>query len=146
MTTTAPSNFATLLQTDLQAAENWVVNFFATLKTDVAILEQDIIYLGQFLQAHGTQIATGVTGVLTAVAAAGIGIPAPILAAASALTAASNVVNQAVAAQQASAASGAGVGTQTAILLGSAYQNLKTASSNLAQAQATVTAPAPAAS
>jgi len=123
------------LQQDFQAVENWVVNFFATLKHDVEVVEQDVIKVAQFLQAHGSQIATGVVGVVTAVAAAGVGIPAPILLAAQSLTTAASIVNQAVAAQQMAAAAGKGVGEQTVTLLATGYQHLKEAQSHLANGQ-----------
>jgi len=125
-------------QQDLQAVENRVVQFLATIKHDVEIAEQDIITTFQFLQAHSGTIAAGITGVLTAVAAAGIGIPAPVLLAAQGVNAAAQAINAAVAAQQASAASGGSTGAQTVALLSTAYQNLKSAQSGLAQGQATV--------
>ena len=134
---------STLTQ-DFQAVENWVVNFFATLKHDVQVVEEDIIKVAQFLQAHSGQIASGIMGIVAVVAAAGVGIPEPILLAAQSLTTAASIVNQAVAAQQMAAAAGAGVGDQTVTLLATGYQALKTAQQHLAAAQATITQPAPA--
>jgi len=125
-------------QQDLQAVENWVVQFLATIKKDVQIAEQDIITTFNFLQAHSGTIAAGITGVLTAVAAAGIGIPAPVLLAAQGVNAAAQAINAAVAAQQASATAGGSTGAQTMALLSTAYQNLKSAQAGLAQGQATV--------
>ena len=124
-------------QQDLQAVENWVVQFLATIKKDVDIAEQDIITTFNFLQAHSGTIAAGITGVLTAVAAAGIGIPPAVLLAAQGVNAAAQAINAAVAAQQAAAASGASQGSQTVALLSVAYQNLKSSQAHLAQGQAT---------
>ncbi len=133
---------STLTQ-DFQAFENWVVNFFATLKADVAIVETDIIKVAQFLQAHSGQIASGIMGIVAVVAAAGVGIPAPVLLAAQSLTTAAQIVNDAVAAQQAAAAAGKGVGDQTVTLLATGYQSLKSAQQHLAAAQAVITTPKP---
>ena len=141
-TSTSTNSFALLLQTDFQAAENWVVNFFATVKADVQVVEQDIINVAQFLSAHAPQIVSGVSGVLTAVAAAGVGIPPAVLVAAQGLTAAASAVNQAVAAQQAASAAGQGTGAQTVALLATAYQGLKGVQQSLSSGQATVAAPA----
>ncbi len=131
------------LTQDFQAVENWVVNFFATLKADVAVVEADIIKVAQFLQAHSGQISSGIMGIVAVVAAAGVGIPAPILLAAQSLTTAASIVNQAVAAQQLAAAAGAGVGDQTVALLATGYQSLKTAQQHLAAGQAAITVAKP---
>ncbi len=124
------------LQQDLTAVENWAINLFATIKHDVQVAEEDVIKVAQFLQAHIGQIGAGVTGILSIVVAAGVGVPAPLIAVAQGITVVSNIVNQAIAAQQQAAASGQGTGNQAIALLATAYQKAKEAQATLAQAQA----------
>ncbi len=140
------SFFATSLaqfEDQLKTDETWVINFFATVKADIAIAEQDIIKALAWISAHGTEIATDIAGILTIVAAAGIGVPAPILIAANALNAANKAVQAALAAQQASRAAGGSDLAQVAAAGGAAYQSIKQAQVSTSQAQAHVAAGTP---
>lgn len=122
----------------IQTAEADIVKFFATIKADVQIVEQDFLNVLQWLGAHGQEIATDVAGLIGIVAAAGVGIPAPVLGAATALNTAVSAVNAAIAAQQQQAAAGGGVGQQAISAASAAYQSLKNAQISTAQAQAHV--------
>jgi len=134
------------LEVAIQTTETDVVNFFMNLKSEAQIVEQDFIKVLQWCQAHGEEIATDVAGLLGVIVAAGVGIPAPVLAASTALNTAVAAVNAAIAAQQAQQAAGGGVGTQSVAALAAGYQSLKTAQIASSQAQshvvATATAPA----
>jgi hypothetical protein len=136
------------LEAKLGIVETDVVKFFSTtlptfekeVVADVQSIAQKFDSALQWMGAHGQEIASDVAGVLGVVAAAGIGIPAPVLAAAGALNTAVSLVNTALAAQQQAAATG-GTALQQAVAAGSAaYQSLKTAQSATAAAQSTVAA------
>jgi len=140
----------TNIENTLGIVETDVVNFFSTtlpkieseVATAINTVAQDFDNVLQWLGAHGQEIASDVAGLLGIVAAAGVGIPAPVLAAAAALNTAVGLVNTAVAAQQQSASSG-GTALQQAVSAGSAaYQSLKTAQIATSQAQQTVAKPA----
>jgi len=142
------------LEAKLGIVETDVVNFFSTtlpnweksIAAGINKLAADFDDVLQWLGAHGQEIATDVAGIVGIVAAAGVGIPAPVLAASTALNAAVSAVNTAIAAQQASAAAG-GSNLQQAIAAGQAgYVALKTAQQATAAAQATVASPPKAAS
>ncbi len=124
------------LQQDFQVAENWVINFLATVKHDLDVVEEDIIKVFQFIQPYAQQVGTGILGGIAIAGALGVGIPAPLLTAAAVIAQVSSTVNAAVAAQQMAAAAGKSVGDQTVTLLGTAYQDLKTAQGHLAGGQA----------
>lgn len=124
----------------VQTAEADIVKFFATLKADVAVIEQDFLNVLQWLEAHGQEIATDVAGLLGIIAAAGVGIPVPVLTAATALNTAVSAVNAAIAAQQQQASSGGTTGQQAIAAAAAAYQSLKNAQVSTAQAQAHVAA------
>jgi hypothetical protein len=137
------------IEAKLGIVETDIVQFFSVtlpaieqkVVTDVEAVAQKFDNALQWMGAHGQEIATDVTGVLGVVAAAGVGIPAPVLAAAGALNTAVALVNQAVAAQQQSQAAG-GTSLQQAVAAGSAaYASLKTAQSATAVAQSIVAVP-----
>jgi phage-related protein len=125
------------VEAKLGIIETDVVKFFSTtlpafeqkIVTDVQAVAQVFDNVLQWIGAHGQEIATDVAGLVGVVAAAGIGIPAPVLAASTALNTAVSLVDTAIAAQQAAAAGSA------------AYQSLKTAQIATSTAQATVAAP-----
>ena len=131
--------------TDVEAQigkdEVWVINFFATLKQDVQVVEQDLLAVLKWLGAHGSEIAGDVAGILGIIAAAGVGIPAPVLIAAQALNSAVSAVNAAIAAQQVKASQGGGTGEQVVAAASAGYQALKNAQIATAQAQQAVAKP-----
>ncbi len=131
--------------TDVEAQigkdEVWVINFFATLKHDVEVVEQDILDVLKWLGAHGSEIAGDVAGILGIIAAAGVGLPAPVLIAAQALNSAVSAVNAAIAAQQMKASQGGGTGDQVVAAASAGYQALKNAQIATSQAQQAVAKP-----
>jgi hypothetical protein len=126
------------VENTLSIVETDVVKFFATVKADIKVVEQDFINILQWMCAHGSEIATDVAGLIGVVAAAGVGIPAPVLAAAQGLNVAVAAVNAAVAAQQASQAAGGTVSQQAITEAATAYQALKNVQITTSQAQASV--------
>lgn len=137
------------IENAIGVVETDVVSFFSTtlpaleqkIAADINIIAQDFDNVLQWVGAHGQEIATDVAGLLGIVAAAGIGVPAPVLAAATALNTAVSLVNTAVAAQQQAAATGS-TALQQAIAAGSAaYQAVKTAQIATSQAQQQVAQP-----
>ncbi len=121
-----------------QKDETWVIQFFATVKKDIAIAEADALIAINWLSAHGTEIASDVVGVVGIAAAVGLGIPAPVALAVSLLNSATAAVNMAAAAAQAVKASGGSDLTAVIVAGSTAYQKLKEAQVATAQAQAHV--------
>ena len=142
------------IETTLGIVETDVVKFFSTtlpnLENKVASeLNTAAVWFNTkalpWLSAHGQEIANDVVGLVGIVAAVGIGIPAPVLAAAGALNSAVSLVNTAIAAQQQAASQGASAIQQSIAAGSAAYQGLKTAQIATSQAQATVASAPPAA-
>lgn len=137
------------VEAKLGIIETDVVNFFYKVEADVNAAATWLVQKAlPWMEAHGQEITNDVTGLVSVVAAAGIGIPAPVLTAAAALNTGVALVNDAIAAAQQSASSG-GSNVQQAVAAGAAaYAGLKTAQSATATAQAHVasTGSAPAAS
>ncbi len=130
--------------------ETGVVNFFSTtlpkletwVETEIEGIAGEFDNVLIWLGAHGQEIATDVEGVLGVAAAINPAISPAVLAAQAALNVAVGLVNAAVAARQASAASG-GTNLQQAVAAGgAAYQALKSAQASTAVAQS-ITAVAP---
>jgi hypothetical protein len=134
------------LEAKLGIVETDVVNFFATAKADIAAAATWLVTKAlPWMEAHGQEIATDVTGLVGVVAAAGVGVPAPVLAASVALNEGVALVNDAISAAQQSAATG-GSSVQQAVAAGAAaYAGLKTAQGATAVAQSAIAAPQPAA-
>jgi len=131
------SNLEALWQKD----EAWVINFFATLKKDAAIVEADAVAAMAWLSAHGSEIAADVTALVAVAAKLGLGLPPPVSAALTGLNLAVALVNQAASAAAAAKASGS---TDTTALVQAAqagvqaYNQLKAAQVLTSTAQAAV--------
>lgn len=141
------------LEKDLGVIETDVVNFFSvTLPNIEHKIESELQTAATFfvtkalpwMEAHGQEIATDLTGVVGIVAAAGVGIPAPVLAASVVLNKGVSLVNDAIAAAQQAAAGGASAIGEAIAAGGAAYAGLKTAQVATSQAQAHVAAGSPA--
>lgn len=147
-------SFLSTIETDLGIVETDVVQFFSVTlpKIETAVVA-DLTAAASWLvnkalpwmSAHGQEISTDLVGLVGIVAAAGIGVPAPVMAAAAALNTGTALVNQAIAAAQ-QAAAGNATAVQQAVAAGTAaYQGLKAAQVATAQAQAHVASTSPAA-
>lgn len=144
-------SFLSDVETRLGIVETDVVKFFSTtlpafekeVAADIEKIAQDFDNILQWIGAHGQEIANDVVGLIGIVAAAGVGITAPVLAAAAALNQAVSLVNQAIAAQQQVQAAGGTALQQAVAAGGAAYQGLKTAQIATSQAQAAVAKPVP---
>lgn len=134
------------LETELGIVETDVVNFFHTVEADIEAAANwlDTKAL-PWLGAHAQEIAADITGAIGIIGTvSGTPLPAVAIAAQGAIDLAANLVDKAVAAQQASKASG-GTSIQQAVSAGSAaYQALKSAQSSAAVLQAQVATPVPA--
>jgi hypothetical protein len=136
------------VEAKLGIVETNVVNFFATtlpniekvIVADLEAIALDFDKALQWMGAHGQEIANDVVGLIGIVAAAGVGIPAPVLLAAAGLNTAVSLVNQAIAAQQQAAVAGKDSLAQAVAAGAAAYQALKTVQSATATAQANVAA------
>lgn len=134
-------SFLSNLEDMFQKDEAWVINFFATLKKDVQIVEADAVSAMAWMSAHGSEIAADVTSLIAVAAKLGLGLPPPVSAALTGLNIAVALVNQAAAATAAAKASGA---TDTSALVAAAqagvqaYNQLKAAQVLVATAQASV--------
>jgi hypothetical protein len=114
----------TAVEADITAAASWLVNKALP-----------------WMSAHGQEISTDVLGLVGVVASLGIGVPAPVMAAAAALNEGTTLVNAAIAAAQ-QAAAGNKSAVQQAVAAGTAaYQGLKTAQIATSQAQSSAVAP-----
>lgn len=131
-------SFVGEIETDLQAAETWVINFLSKAEKEAEIIEADVIKLFQFLQPYVQIIANGV---IPLIVSGGTGIPASVIAVAQGVAEASTLINNAIAAQQAAQAAGQSNLQQVVALGSAAYQALKSSQSNLAQAQAAAAKP-----
>jgi hypothetical protein len=134
-------SFLTNLEALFQKDETWVINFFATLKRDEAIVEADAVAAFAWMSAHGSEIAADLTALVALAAKLGLGLPPPISAALAGLNIAVALVNQAASAAVAAKASGS---TDTNALVAAAvagtqaYNQLKAAEVLVSTAQAGV--------
>lgn len=131
-------SFLSAVEAIWQKDETWVINFFATVKKDVAVAEADALVAINWLAAHATEIASDITGVVGIAAALGLGIPPPVGLALSLLNGVTAAVNAAASAAQSAKASGSNDLTAVvdAGLVG--YQKLKALQAQTAVAQAHV--------
>ena len=113
----------TTVVTDIETAASWLINKALP-----------------WMSAHGQEISTDVLGLVGIAASVGIGVPAPVMAAAAALNSGVSLVNQAIAAAQQAAAGNASAVQQAVAAGTAAYQGLKAAQSATATAQAHVAA------
>ena len=134
-------SFLTDIEALWQKDETWVINFFATLKHDVAIVEADAVASLSWLSAHGAEISADLTGLIALAAKLGLGLPPPVSIALQGLNLAIALVNKAASAVAAAKASGA---TDTLSLAAAAqagvqaYNQLKAAQVLVSTAQAGV--------
>lgn len=131
-------SFVNEIEADLQSVETWAINFLQKAEAEAEIIEADVIKLFQFIQPYAQMLANGI---LPLIASVGGGVPVGIIAAAQGVAEASNLINQAVAAQQAAAAAGQSNLKQVVALGSAAYQSLKSSQASLAQAQAAAAKP-----
>lgn len=134
-------SFLSNIETIFQKDETWVIQFFATLKKDVQIVEADAVAAMSWLSAHGAEITADLTSLIALAAKLGFGLPPPISAALTGLNIAVALVNQAAAA--AGTAKAAGATDATALVNAAtagvaAYNQLKAAQVLVSNAQASV--------
>jgi hypothetical protein len=134
--------------------ETDVVNFFATTLPNFEHKVESEIQTAAtwfdtkalpWMAAHGQEISQDIVGVIgvagTIAAAAGTGLPVPVMAAAAAFNTANSLVQQALAAQQQSASQGGSAVQQTIQAGLAAYQGLKTAQKATASALSVAAGP-----
>lgn len=121
------------LKIDENAVVTFFTKFFAEVRQEEQVLVADLAKVLQWVEAHGADVSQLILGIVTTVAAAGIGVPAPVITAAALLNSGAQAVNQAIAAAQA----GGGGTIQQAVAAGSAaYSAFNHAKSVLASAPA----------
>ncbi len=141
-------SFLSTIESIWQKDETWVINFFATLKHDIIILETDLSNALTWMAGHAQEIATDVQGVLGVIASLGLTISPPVAAAIAAANAAVAAVNAVAAAVNQAKVQGTGATATIAQAGVAAYQSVKSAQAITAAAQShvagsgtTVTAP-----
>ncbi len=99
-----------------QDVVTFFTKFFAAVKQEEQVIIDDLAKVLHWIEAHGADVSQLVLGIVTTVAAAGVGVPAPVITAAALLNDGVQQVNNAIALAQQQGAST----VQQAVAAGSA--------------------------
>lgn len=88
------------LKVDETAVVTFFTKFYAEVKQEEQVILADLGNVLQWVEGHGAEVSQLILGIVTTVAAAGVGVPAPVLLAAQLLTQGTQQVTDAIALAQ----------------------------------------------